>query len=217
MYVEILFWVKNDTVTFGSVQCIVVLLRRHLISCVHIFSFLFFLLVFVIIITHRYPDLAILSFLFWFCSVRWKTRSAECGKWGLWKHGQEMFKGFFFALDGCLMAEAEGTKSSSNYLRTCNYGHNTIKEYYGIIGYPCSTFSTLHIFHAPRFPDSALLVFHLAVQYHLQKLIRGVLVLIWEKVAIYRLCNWHHSLRFLGFLASATFSLACSACRAIFQ
>lgn len=60
-------------------QCIVVLLRRHLINCVHIFSFLFFLLVFVIIITHRYPDLAILSFLFWFCSVRWKTRSAECG------------------------------------------------------------------------------------------------------------------------------------------
>lgn len=70
---------KNDTVTFGSMQCIVVLLRRHLISCVHIFSFLFFLLVFVIIIIHRYPDLAILSFLFWFCSVRWKTRSAECG------------------------------------------------------------------------------------------------------------------------------------------
>lgn len=78
---------KNDTVTFGSMQCIVVLLRRHLISCVHIFSFLFFLLVFVIIITHRYPDLAILSFLFWFCSVRWKTRkrSAEnedCGNTG---------------------------------------------------------------------------------------------------------------------------------------
>ena len=70
---------KNDTVTSGSMQCIVVLLRRHLISCVHIFSFLFFLLVFVIIIIHRYPDLAILSFLFWFCSVRWKRRSAECG------------------------------------------------------------------------------------------------------------------------------------------